>query len=162
MTHKEHKFKLLFIHTSNIDPVSLQLSDTTQYSYFARVVPADSYQARVIVDLLVHYNWTYISLVNSEGDYGENGAKAVYRLARERGLCVAMTHSIYRARGVAEFDDVARLLTANDKARAVVMFVQVNVYRKGECNIVLLNVMYCDIYIYVPLNDDITSCGIMI
>ena len=116
--------------------LSLQLSDTTQYSYFARVVPADSYQARVIVDLLVHYNWTYISLINSEGDYGENGAKAVYRLAIERGLCVAMTHSIYRARGVTEFDDVARLLAANGKARAVVMFVQVNVYINDKCTLI--------------------------
>ena len=53
--------------------------------------------------------------------------KVVYRLATERGLCVAVSHTIYRARGVAEFDDVARQLAANDKARAIVMFVQVNV-----------------------------------
>ncbi|KAK2193633.1 hypothetical protein NP493_11g14008 [Ridgeia piscesae] len=113
---------------------SEQLSDKTKYAYFARVVPSDTFQAQAIVDLLLHYNWTYVSLINSEGGYGETGAKFVYRLAAERGICVALSHTIYRARGTAEFDDVARLLAANDKARAVVMFVQVNVvmFVQGE------------------------------
>ena len=111
---------------SSSESRSVQLSDKTKYEYFARVVPSDTFQAQAIVDLLVHYNWTYLSLINSEGGYGETGAKFVYRLATERGLCVAVSHTIYRARGIVEFDDVARLLAANEKARAVVMFVQVN------------------------------------
>ena len=66
---------------SFIGPMSpLQLSDRTKYAYFARVVPSDTYQARAIVDLLVHYNWTYISLVNSEGVYGETGAKVIGKI----------------------------------------------------------------------------------
>ena len=71
---KNNKSDLL-VSSSHVSP--LQLSDRTKYAYFARVVPSDTYQARAIVDLLVHYNWTYISLVNSEGVYGETGAKVI-------------------------------------------------------------------------------------
>ncbi len=49
------------------------LSDKSKYDYFLRIVPSDFYQGRAIIDILLHFNWTYISAINSPGSYGESG-----------------------------------------------------------------------------------------
>lgn len=46
---------------------SRDLSDKSYYKYFMRVVPSDFYQAQVMVDLVRAYNWTYISVVHTDG-----------------------------------------------------------------------------------------------
>ena len=46
---------------------SKDLSDKSLYKFFLRVVPSDKLQARALVDLVMHYNWTYISTVYTEG-----------------------------------------------------------------------------------------------
>jgi len=44
-----------------------KLSDKAQYRYFMRVVPSDKLQARALVDIVRHFNWTFISTVYTEG-----------------------------------------------------------------------------------------------
>ena len=34
-----------------------------------RVVPSDKLQARALLDIVVHYNWTYVSTVYTEGEF---------------------------------------------------------------------------------------------
>ena len=46
---------------------SKDLSDKSLYRYFMRVVPSDKLQARALVDIVVHFNWTFISTVYTEG-----------------------------------------------------------------------------------------------
>jgi len=46
---------------------SKDLSDKSLYRYFMRVVPSDKLQARALVDIVLHFNWTYISTVYTEG-----------------------------------------------------------------------------------------------
>lgn len=46
---------------------SMDLSDKNLYKYFLRVVPSDTYQASAMLDVVLRYNWTYISTVHSEG-----------------------------------------------------------------------------------------------
>lgn len=49
---------------------SRDLSIKSYYKYFLRVVPSDLLQARVMVDLMKTYNWTYISAVYTDGESG--------------------------------------------------------------------------------------------
>jgi len=46
---------------------SKDLSDKSLYRYFMRVVPSDKLQARALVDIVLHFNWTFISTVYTEG-----------------------------------------------------------------------------------------------
>ena len=48
---------------------SMDLSDKNIYRYFLRVVPPDNYQVQALVDLVLAFNWTYISTVHSDGEY---------------------------------------------------------------------------------------------
>ncbi|KAJ8676066.1 hypothetical protein QAD02_011852 [Eretmocerus hayati] len=45
---------------------SKDLSDKGRYSTFLRVVPSDYYQAQLLVDLVRYFNWTYVSIVNTD------------------------------------------------------------------------------------------------
>lgn len=46
---------------------SMDLSDKNLYKYFLRVVPSDKFQAQAMLDVVLRYNWTYISTVHSDG-----------------------------------------------------------------------------------------------
>ena len=46
---------------------SIDLSNKNLYKYFVRVVPSDNYQAQAMLDVVLRFNWTYVSTVHSDG-----------------------------------------------------------------------------------------------
>ncbi|KAF7638281.1 G_PROTEIN_RECEP_F3_4 domain-containing protein [Meloidogyne graminicola] len=70
------------------------LSDKNRFEYFARTVPSDNYQARAMIDIAVHFNWTYVSLVYSADEYGELGADAFKKEARRAKICIAIEERV--------------------------------------------------------------------
>ena len=46
---------------------SIDLSNKNLYKYFVRVVPSDNYQAQAMLDVVIRFNWTYVSTVHSDG-----------------------------------------------------------------------------------------------
>uniref|UniRef100_A0A8C6RU38 Metabotropic glutamate receptor 1 n=1 Tax=Nannospalax galili TaxID=1026970 RepID=A0A8C6RU38_NANGA len=102
---------------------SIDLSDKTLYKYFLRVVPSDTLQARAMLDIVKRYNWTYVSAVHTEGNYGESGMDAFKELAAQEGLCIAHSDKIYSNAGEKSFDRLLRKLRERlPKARVVVCF----------------------------------------
>ena len=57
-----------------------ELSDKSRFEYFMRLVPPDNFQAEGKVGLLLHYNWTYVSLIYSEGSYGEKWCQENFKI----------------------------------------------------------------------------------
>ncbi|XP_048830637.1 metabotropic glutamate receptor 1b isoform X1 [Brienomyrus brachyistius] len=102
---------------------SIDLSDKTLFKYFLRVVPSDTLQARALLDIVKRYNWTYVSAVHTEGNYGESGMEAFKELASQEGLCIAHSDKIYSNAGEKHFDRLLRKLRERlPKARVVVCF----------------------------------------
>nr|DBA26855.1 TPA: hypothetical protein GDO54_011061 [Pyxicephalus adspersus] len=102
---------------------SIDLSDKTLYKYFLRVVPSDILQARAMLDIVKKYNWTYVSAVHTEGNYGESGMEAFKELAAQEGLCIAHHDKIYSNAGEKSFDRLlSKLRERLPKARVVVCF----------------------------------------
>lgn len=101
----------------------LLIHATTKYPYFSRVVPADRFQARALVDVLSHYNWTYISVIYTAGSYGSNGLREVSKEARKNGICIAHVEGIDNDFDEDDFDGVVRNLVKNERAKVVVLFV---------------------------------------
>ncbi|XP_060947507.1 metabotropic glutamate receptor 1 [Limanda limanda] len=102
---------------------STDLSDKTLFKYFLRVVPSDVLQARAMLDIVKRYNWTYVSAVHTEGNYGESGMEAFKELASLEGLCIAHSDKIYSNAGEKHFDRLLRKLRERlPKARVVVCF----------------------------------------
>uniref|UniRef100_A0A8C7I683 Metabotropic glutamate receptor 1 n=1 Tax=Oncorhynchus kisutch TaxID=8019 RepID=A0A8C7I683_ONCKI len=102
---------------------SIDLSDKTLFKYFLRVVPSDTLQARAMLDIVQRYNWTYVSAVHTEGNYGESGMEAFKELATQEGLCIAHSDKIYSNAGEKHFDRLLKKLRERlPKARVVVCF----------------------------------------
>ncbi|ETN78182.1 hypothetical protein NECAME_10502 [Necator americanus] len=98
------------------------LSDKEQFGYFMRVVPSDVWQAQAINRLLHHYNWTYIAVLYSAGNYGEKGFEALERLVNQKNsvVCVAYSEKIKSLASEAEYKNVLKSL-ASQKLRPQVV-----------------------------------------
>lgn len=46
-----------------------ELANTALYPYYLRVVPSDQFQNKLIIQLLKTFNWTYVSVVYTDGNY---------------------------------------------------------------------------------------------
>ncbi|XP_054163269.1 metabotropic glutamate receptor 1-like [Oppia nitens] len=101
---------------------SRDLSDKSYYKYFLRVVPSDLLQARVMVDLIKHYNWTYISVVYTDGNYGSSLMDVFKGLAQDVGICIAYIESAPSSGEDERFDDIIMNLAPYRSARVVACF----------------------------------------
>ena len=100
------------------------LSDKTRYDYFARTVPPDTFQALALVDLVTSFNWSYVSIVSSEGQYGDSGMKAFIHEARARNICIAVNEKVPNSANDLQFDLIFANLQTKPNAKAVVLFVR--------------------------------------
>ena len=100
-----------------------ELSDNTRFEYVMRMVPPDRYQADAILDFLLEFGWTYVSLLYLEGSYGENGAKQIEKRNKKRGICIAYSHMIPSDSGDEEAEYVVNQLIKFKQARAVICFI---------------------------------------
>ncbi|XP_037107934.1 metabotropic glutamate receptor 3-like [Syngnathus acus] len=101
---------------------SAKLSDKTRYDYFARTVPPDFFQAKAIAEILRYFNWTYVSTVASEGDYGETGIDAFQQEARAHHICIATSAKVSRSMSRWSYENVIRSLQQKSNAKVVIMF----------------------------------------
>uniref|UniRef100_A0A8C4ZL64 Metabotropic glutamate receptor 3 n=1 Tax=Gadus morhua TaxID=8049 RepID=A0A8C4ZL64_GADMO len=103
---------------------SAKLSDKSRYDYFARTVPPDFYQAKAMAQILRTFNWTYVSTVASEGDYGETGIEAFEQEARMRNICIATSEKVGRSNAKKSYEAVIRQLLQKPNARVAVLFLR--------------------------------------
>lgn len=59
------------------------------YPSFLRTIPSDEYQVETMVLLLRRFGWVWISVVGSDGDYGQLGVQALEEQATQQGICIA-------------------------------------------------------------------------
>ncbi|KAM3869811.1 metabotropic glutamate receptor 3 [Diretmus argenteus] len=103
---------------------SAKLSDKTRYDYFSRTVPPDFYQAKAMAEILRVFNWTYVSTVASEGDYGETGIEAFEQEARMRNICISTSEKVGRSNVKKSYEAVIRQLLQKPNARVAVLFLR--------------------------------------
>jgi ABC-type branched-subunit amino acid transport system substrate-binding protein len=73
---------------------SKDLSDKARFSTFMRTVPSDYFQAKVMVDIVKFYNWSYIHAVHTDENYGQSGIQAFRELADKNNICIAKEDSV--------------------------------------------------------------------
>lgn len=103
---------------------SAQLSDKTRYEYFVRTVPPDNFQALAMVDIVKKFNWTYVSTVASDGEYGVPGIEYFQHEAKARNICLAETLKVSSNPSKAEYDHIVETLQAKSNSRVVILFLR--------------------------------------
>ncbi|XP_060780429.1 vomeronasal type-2 receptor 1-like [Neoarius graeffei] len=72
------------------------LSDRTKYPTFFRTIPSDYYQAKALAFLVKQYGWTWIGVIQSDNDYGQNGISAFTKEVEAHGVCIAFVGTVLR------------------------------------------------------------------
>lgn len=101
---------------------SMELSNKNLYGYFLRVVPSDKFQAQALLDIVIRYNWTYISTVHTDGNYGARGIMEFKNLARNSSVCIANSESAPSRQDPHYFDALIRRMLITKNARVIVCF----------------------------------------
>lgn len=125
-------FRLFQIPQISYASTSPELDDVHKYPYFFRVVPSDLYQVIAIADLLQKLNWTYVSTVESEGEYGENAVRELQEHITSHNIdvCFGEKLVIRRDDDYDGYKVAVRRLLRNQRAKAVVVFLNEDKLRK--------------------------------
>ncbi len=75
------------------------------------------------MDFIEFYNFTYISLLYSDGSHGKSGAKYINLETRARGICIAYTREISVLDLEHDYNGIVKNLAKYSKARLVVLFI---------------------------------------
>ena len=108
------------------EATSDQLSDPFEHAYFFRLVPPDMIMARAMINLLVRHDWWYISLLYKRGTYGATFAENIKSEANKAGVCIGYIHEFTNNLDEAHFDFVVKNLKDNDRARVVILILDVD------------------------------------
>ena len=73
---------------------SAVLSNRETYTYFYRTIPPDTFEVQAMIELFLHFNWTFISVVYSTDSYGQSGVTDLRKLAEEYNICIDLEQGI--------------------------------------------------------------------
>ncbi|CAG5104224.1 Similar to Grm4: Metabotropic glutamate receptor 4 (Mus musculus) [Cotesia congregata] len=104
---------------------SPSLSSKEKYPHFFRTVPSDMNQAHAMLEILKRFEWTYVSVVYSDTEYGNHGYETLVSLANNYSICFSAPQRIDKEHFVAEdYDNVIRTITNKTQVRVVVLFAE--------------------------------------
>ena len=90
------------------------LSGRETYTYFYRTVPPDNLQAKAMIDIVLHFNWNYISIIYVGDAYGQPGARALRQLAMDNNICIDVDAEIGLDFTTEDYHMLAETLIASD------------------------------------------------
>ena len=97
------------------------LNNRETYSYFYRTVPPDNLQAQAMIDIVLYFNWTQISIIFTGDSYGQPGARALRMLAETNNICVGLEREIGVDFNASDYTNLANQLF-DSNAEVVLLF----------------------------------------
>ncbi|XP_052832771.1 uncharacterized protein LOC106868777 [Octopus bimaculoides] len=113
------------IMTLSPSATTTKLSDQSIYPHFLRTVPPDDLQAKVMMDILKKMQWTYVSSVYSDNEYGKSAIQTFLKAAdNDTAVCATKIISMPMNATNKEAKDIVERLNREAGARAVVLFLK--------------------------------------
>ena len=115
--------RMLNVSSISGSATSAELSSLT-YDHFFRTVPSDTFLAKAMVDLVTHFNWSYVAVVGLDDSYGRNGAWAVVSESRSRknSFCIALTEFVRLESLNLSISNIVRKLKQMDNVKVVILW----------------------------------------
>ncbi|XP_056334572.1 extracellular calcium-sensing receptor-like [Danio aesculapii] len=97
------------------------LSNRKKYPSFFRTIPSDAFQVRAMVQILRHFEWTWVGLLYSDDDYGINAALSFHQDVQQFGGCVAFSEILPNDNNQMAVQHIVRVIQIST-AKVVVVF----------------------------------------
>ena len=116
---------------------SAELSSLT-YDHLFRTVPSDTFLAKAMVDLVTHFNWSYVAVVGLDDSYGKNGAWALVSEStwRKSSFCIALTEFIRLESLNLSIRNIVKKLKQMENVKVVILWLYEKlpneVFRRGS------------------------------
>ncbi|XP_058890389.1 extracellular calcium-sensing receptor-like isoform X2 [Acipenser ruthenus] len=97
------------------------LSNRNNYPHFFRTIPSDYYQVKAIVQLVMHFGWTWVGGVYEDTDYGIFAFEELSKEFKNIGVCLAyceMIPNTYSRKRILEILDIMK----KSSAKVVISF----------------------------------------
>ncbi|XP_053325640.1 extracellular calcium-sensing receptor-like [Spea bombifrons] len=92
------------------------LADKTQFPSFVRTVGTVDSQPVAVVEMIKHFNWSWVGIVSSSNDYGDQGSQKLKAEMAKNRICVAFAKTLFTIPSKANLEDIVRVIkksTAN-------------------------------------------------
>ncbi|KAM4651773.1 extracellular calcium-sensing receptor-like [Discoglossus pictus] len=70
------------------------LADKTQFPSFVRTVGTVDSQPNAVVQMIIHFNWTWVGIIASNNDYGDQGSQKLKSEMAKHSVCVAFSETL--------------------------------------------------------------------
>ncbi|XP_056425693.1 extracellular calcium-sensing receptor-like [Hyla sarda] len=116
-----HILKVLrYPQVSHVSSSSL-LSDKTQFPFFLRTAPSDSFQSKGLAQLLLYFNWTWVGMIADSNDYGYQGIQGVRQELIKYGACVEFIEYVQSNRPDRNIPRIIRTIKES-QAKTIIIF----------------------------------------
>ncbi|XP_073342646.1 extracellular calcium-sensing receptor-like [Pagrus major] len=98
------------------------LSDRQRFPSFFRTIPSDAFQVRAMIQILKHFDWTWVGLLVSDDDYGLHVARSFQSdLVQSGGGCLAYLEVLPWDSDASELRRIVHMIKTST-ARVVMVF----------------------------------------
>ena len=98
-----------------------ELSNIGRYPYFLRTVAPDKFQVRVMMDLLKHFKWKYVSFLNSDDSFGKSAQREFRQQAGLSDICLGIVRTISLYADDTTYDEVVEDLLHKQTTQTTVV-----------------------------------------
>ena len=134
------------------------------YDHIFRTAPSDQFLAKAMVDLVTHFNWSYVAVVGLDNSYGRNGAWAVASesTSRKSSFCIALTRFVRHESLNRSISNIVRQLKQMDNVKVVILWLYGNYQSKFLAEVKRQNLTgRVWIFSEAPLTSTLTVEGIL-
>lgn len=97
------------------------LSDKSIYAYQMRTIVPNQVIMRAIMDVVLYFDWSFISLLYMDDEYGNDGWKFIRHNADMHGICFGVVEKLNYSMNSGHFNRLATQLIENRKAKVVIV-----------------------------------------
>ncbi|XP_075688643.1 extracellular calcium-sensing receptor-like [Rhinoderma darwinii] len=97
------------------------LADKTQFPSFLRTVGTVDSQPVAVVQMIKHFNWSWVGILSSNNDYGDQGSQKLKLEMAKNGICVAFAKTLSTPPSKESLDDIINSILKT-KTNVIVLY----------------------------------------